>query len=174
MGPTWVLSAPGGPHVGPINLAIWDVICSCRAGNWRTSIPSCCFHMYVFHFVIKYPIGGFKEHSILLWLMGHLTGWAFLYITPLFMFYDLQHSFLHCLITSRWIDRVAVSIYQPRADNIHSPKMIWVLYLTSYMTNLIFNMGFCEKPITKRYIIRLPKTKYINIRTWYVCGNCGG
>ena len=22
MGPTWVLSAPGGPHVGPINLAI--------------------------------------------------------------------------------------------------------------------------------------------------------
>ena len=23
MGPTWVLSAPGGPHVGPMNLAIW-------------------------------------------------------------------------------------------------------------------------------------------------------
>ena len=22
-GPTWVLSSPGGPHVGPINLAIW-------------------------------------------------------------------------------------------------------------------------------------------------------
>ena len=22
MGPTWVLSAPDGPHVGPINLAI--------------------------------------------------------------------------------------------------------------------------------------------------------
>ena len=27
MGPTWVLSAPGGPHVGPINLAIRDVHC---------------------------------------------------------------------------------------------------------------------------------------------------
>ena len=26
MGPTWVLSAPGGPHVGPVNLAIWVVI----------------------------------------------------------------------------------------------------------------------------------------------------
>ena len=25
MGPTWVLSAPGGPHVGPMNLAIRDV-----------------------------------------------------------------------------------------------------------------------------------------------------
>ena len=23
MGPTWVLSAPGGPHVGLMNLAIW-------------------------------------------------------------------------------------------------------------------------------------------------------
>ena len=26
MGPTWVLSAPGGPHVGPMNLAIRDLI----------------------------------------------------------------------------------------------------------------------------------------------------
>ena len=25
MGPTWVLSAPDGPHVGPINLAIREV-----------------------------------------------------------------------------------------------------------------------------------------------------
>ena len=25
MGPTWVLSSPGGPHVGPMNLVIWDV-----------------------------------------------------------------------------------------------------------------------------------------------------
>ena len=24
MGPIWVLSAPGGPHVGLMNLAIWD------------------------------------------------------------------------------------------------------------------------------------------------------
>ena len=23
MGPTWVLSAPDGPHVGPMNFAIW-------------------------------------------------------------------------------------------------------------------------------------------------------
>ena len=26
MGPSWVLSAPGGPHVGPRNLAIWEYI----------------------------------------------------------------------------------------------------------------------------------------------------
>ena len=24
MGPTWVLSAPGGPHVGHMNIVIWD------------------------------------------------------------------------------------------------------------------------------------------------------
>ena len=27
MGPTWVLSAPGGPHVGPMILAIRGLIC---------------------------------------------------------------------------------------------------------------------------------------------------
>ena len=31
MGPTWVLSAPGGPHVGPKNVAIWD-------GMWKDCI----------------------------------------------------------------------------------------------------------------------------------------
>ena len=24
MGPTWVLLAPDGPHIGPMNFAIWD------------------------------------------------------------------------------------------------------------------------------------------------------
>ena len=28
MGPTWVLSAPDGPHVGPMNLAIRDIAVS--------------------------------------------------------------------------------------------------------------------------------------------------
>ena len=26
MGPTWVLLAPGGSHVGPMNLAIWEAM----------------------------------------------------------------------------------------------------------------------------------------------------
>ena len=29
MGPTWVLSAPDGPHVGPMNLAIWVCMPMC-------------------------------------------------------------------------------------------------------------------------------------------------
>ena len=33
MGPTWALLAPDGPHVGPINLAIW-------AQNWLTVVTT--------------------------------------------------------------------------------------------------------------------------------------
>ena len=33
IGPTWVLSAPGGPHIGPTNLAIRVVLC-----NWWMGI----------------------------------------------------------------------------------------------------------------------------------------
>ena len=37
MGPTWVLSAPDGPHVGPMNLAIRDGL--------NTLNPMCCVTM---------------------------------------------------------------------------------------------------------------------------------
>ena len=30
MGPTWALSTPDGPHVGPMNLAIWVA----SGGSW--------------------------------------------------------------------------------------------------------------------------------------------
>ena len=33
MGPTCVLSAPGGPHVGPMNLAIWDILVNIGNGK---------------------------------------------------------------------------------------------------------------------------------------------
>ena len=36
MGPTWVLSAPGGPHVGPIDLAIRVPL---------STLARCCLHM---------------------------------------------------------------------------------------------------------------------------------
>ena len=40
MGPTWVLSAPDGPHVDPITLAIWEGI------NLYTSYGSLKFLTY--------------------------------------------------------------------------------------------------------------------------------
>ena len=33
MGPTWVLSAPDGPHICPMNLAIRNGACHPRGGN---------------------------------------------------------------------------------------------------------------------------------------------
>ena len=36
MGPTWVLSAPDGPHVGPMNLAIREPL---HNTLWHIAIP---------------------------------------------------------------------------------------------------------------------------------------
>ena len=48
MGPTWVLWAPGGPHVGPINLAI-------RASKGTRNSPFCPLHrvMYSIIFLVS-------------------------------------------------------------------------------------------------------------------------
>ena len=35
MGPTWVLSAPDGPHVGPMNLAIWVYLINDYITTWK-------------------------------------------------------------------------------------------------------------------------------------------
>ena len=37
MGPTWVLSAPDGPHVGPMNLAFRDYSDVAQASRWLKS-----------------------------------------------------------------------------------------------------------------------------------------
>ena len=37
MGPTWVLSAPDGPYVGPMNLALRDGIRLIAAGYWTSN-----------------------------------------------------------------------------------------------------------------------------------------
>ena len=38
MGPTWVLSAPDGPHVGPMNLAIRDMFGQCLTDNIKQDV----------------------------------------------------------------------------------------------------------------------------------------
>ena len=40
MGPTWVLLAPGGPHVGPMNLAPWE----CTVRLWCTVGMNCIIY----------------------------------------------------------------------------------------------------------------------------------
>ena len=39
MGPTWVLSAPDGPHVGPMNLAIREVLYCIRFYAFACVLP---------------------------------------------------------------------------------------------------------------------------------------
>ena len=46
MGPTWVLSAPGGLHVGPMNLVIWGVM-----QFWTTAPP---LHLLDIHAKYQY------------------------------------------------------------------------------------------------------------------------
>ena len=53
MGPTWVLSAPDGPHVGQMNLAIRDIYCFGR----------CYSYYYCYHY----------NHVIILIIMNHIT-----------------------------------------------------------------------------------------------------
>ena len=45
MGPTWVLSAPGGLHVGPKNLAIRDVYGVWSFFLYISSLPPSCYHI---------------------------------------------------------------------------------------------------------------------------------
>ena len=45
MGPTWVLSAPNEPHVGPMNIAIRDAYWPATNGKTCTSIVACWQHM---------------------------------------------------------------------------------------------------------------------------------
>ena len=49
MGPTWVLSAPDGPHVGPMNLAIRDVVvaldCIRLYIHWYIHVAYMVMHM---------------------------------------------------------------------------------------------------------------------------------
>ena len=52
LGPTWVLSAPDGPHVGPMNLAIWECVSrvSSKSELCFTAILlllQCCIQFYI-------------------------------------------------------------------------------------------------------------------------------
>ena len=44
MGPTWVLSSLGGPHVGPMNLAIWHDLCVTNTRQGECNRGEKCFH----------------------------------------------------------------------------------------------------------------------------------
>ena len=57
MGPTWVLSAPSGPHVGLMNLAIWGWIVGVLTLSWIT--PG--FHQSILRTCIQ--TGAFEQYD---------------------------------------------------------------------------------------------------------------
>ena len=58
MGPTWVLSAPGGPHVGPMNLAIRAIIYLSHCISGGDSVPVDEIYRYpiIKWFALTWPI----------------------------------------------------------------------------------------------------------------------
>ena len=54
MGPTWVLSAPDGPYVGPMDLAIW-VLCSPIVTLYQIYFLTRIFYRGVSGFATRFP-----------------------------------------------------------------------------------------------------------------------
>ena len=52
MGPTWVLSAPDGPHVGLMNLAIWD--CNHRVDPGE--LTTCTVHLMIYTLCLRFVV----------------------------------------------------------------------------------------------------------------------
>ena len=51
MGPIWGRQDPGGPHVGPMNFAIWDIEWNFDTGKWRVNVRFSvftCFHVQLY------------------------------------------------------------------------------------------------------------------------------
>ena len=63
MGPTWVLSAPDGPHVGPMNLAIRDVYQAIQPNHTQTSTD-----LQIFCFVYTQYVSIHMIYKVIHWI----------------------------------------------------------------------------------------------------------
>ena len=59
MGPTWVLSAPDGPHVGPMNLAIWGIYPRKYVGPCMLKSVSC----FLKHCPCRHAVRTFEKND---------------------------------------------------------------------------------------------------------------
>ena len=60
MGPTWVLSAQGGPHVGPINLAIRAVL------KFMINSITYCLYFSIIYTLLQNALICFQKHATVL------------------------------------------------------------------------------------------------------------
>ena len=101
MGPTWVLSAPDGPHVGPMNLAIRDAI---------TKTSNCLDLLILEHRILKWIKSGKKQLHESMMMIQFLETYA---STLLEAFqirkpcsWTFWHEKLHPLSTDRMTDSI--------------------------------------------------------------------
>ena len=80
MGPTWGRQDPCGPHVGPMNHAIWDVVCLIEISPWtKLSISiKCLFSRYNTHLFIAFSLRGIwverLKYDSQHWIESNRTG----------------------------------------------------------------------------------------------------
>ena len=100
MGPTWVLSAPDGPHDGPMNLAIMVVFQSEKVRNISIFLSvcyhsSCCLYLFfvsasffinfVVYFLFVYFVHFVLHLYILFFYCFHFVS-CFFFVISLFLF----------------------------------------------------------------------------------------
>ena len=67
MGPIWGRQDPGGPHVGPMNLAIW-------VAHWPLGDPYVIIEFIIFKFISGVDLLSISCEIVLRWMIQDLTG----------------------------------------------------------------------------------------------------
>ena len=128
MGPTWVLSAPGVPLGGPINLAVMDVLCCTPIGGILGMANS--WECWMVHFLTSISASRLAAHTdyhdyfqvqFFLWIISH----TYIYICVYEMYAVVFHSqfFNH---NSRLMDMSGFS--NPNCDKVAcdtTAMMLW-------------------------------------------------
>ena len=81
MGPTWGRQDPGGPHVGPMNLAIWDgmslfsstvlpiILCNLISGYFgKKNTFITVVYLYIWYYISKIPMTHTNSMSKCFWV----------------------------------------------------------------------------------------------------------
>ena len=133
MGPTWVLSAPAGPRVGPMNLAIRVASCYNKILSRKTR------HEY-------------SEHNLIIWKVFVFLGW-FKILFPILWSRTLLYSLR---------SRIGMSITQKGTQHIPSTNAIislnvyfsWLFGIYDRSVELFYQLhqitGWCLAVCTQR------------------------
>ena len=106
MGPTWVLSAPDGPHVGHMNIAIWDAIF--HQNNSARNVYNFIFH-----------------YTSALWMVAGLR-------TSILDFYLPNRQKFSLVSRDVWIILCPTGIFVTRSTHLQIYCRDWLSYLSPF------------------------------------------